>query len=146
MVVNGKLSSWSFALSRIPQGSVFGPILFVTFINDLPDLIRSTVEIFADETKVFIALHDPEDYSYIKDDLDRLVEWSQLWQLHFNNSKCKVLHMGNCNPSHIYTMSNVPLTTTAEEKDLLLSISIFYRTLLGYYVEEMHANLNLKKI
>ena len=118
VVVNGKLSSWSLVLSGIPQGSVLGPILFVIFINDLPDQIRSTVKIFADGTKIFRALHDPEDYSYLQDDLDRLVEWSQLRQLHFNDSKCKVLHMGNSNPSHCYTMSNIPLTKTAEEKDL----------------------------
>ena len=52
------------------------------------------MKIFADDTKIFRALHEPEDYSYLQDELDRLVEWSQLWQLHFNDSKCKVLHMG----------------------------------------------------
>ena len=72
----------------------------------------------ADDTKTFRALHDPEDYSYLQDDLDRFVEWSQLCQFYFNDSKCKVLHMGNSNPSHRYTMCNVPLTSTAEEKDL----------------------------
>ena len=118
VVVNGKLSSWSLVLSGIPQGSVLGPILFVMFINDLTDQIRSTVKIFANDTKILRALHEQEDYSYLQDDLDRLFEWSQLWQLHFNDSKCKVLHMGNSNPSHCYTMSNIPLTKTAEEKDL----------------------------
>ena len=78
VVVNGKLSSWSLVLSGIPHGSVLGPILFVIFINDLSDQIRSTVKIFADDTKVFRALHEPEDYSYLQDDLDRLVEWSHL--------------------------------------------------------------------
>ena len=80
VVVNGKLSSWSLVLSGIPQGSVLGPILFVIFIK------RSTVKIFADDTKIFRTLHEPEDYSYLQDDLDRFVEWSQLWQLHFNKS------------------------------------------------------------
>ena len=50
VVVNGKLSSWSIVLSGIPQGSVLSPILFV--ITDLPDQIRSTVKIFADDTKI----------------------------------------------------------------------------------------------
>ena len=101
-----------------PQGSVVGPILFVILINDLPDQFRSTVEIFACDTKIFRALHEPDDYSYLQDDLDRLVELSKLWQLHFNHSKCEVLHIGNSNPSHSYTMSNIPLTKTDEEKDL----------------------------
>ena len=67
MVVNGKLSSWSLVLSGIPQGSVLGPILFVIFIKDLPDQIRSTVKIFADDTKIFRALHELEDNSYLQD-------------------------------------------------------------------------------
>ena len=100
VVVNSKLSSWSLVLIGIPQGSVLGPIIFVIFINDLPDQIRNTVKIFSGDSQIFRALHEPEDYSYLQDDLDRLVEWSQLWQLHFNDSKCKVLHMGNSNPSH----------------------------------------------
>ena len=78
MVVNGKLSSWSLVLSGISQGSVLGPIIFVIFINDLLDQIRSTVQIFAYDTKIFRTLHEPEDYSYLQDDLDRLIEWSQL--------------------------------------------------------------------
>ena len=86
--------SWSLVLSGITQWSVLGPILFGIFINDLPGLIRSTVKIFADDTKVIRALHNPEDYGYLQDDLDRLGEWSQICQLHFNESKCKVLHMG----------------------------------------------------
>ena len=89
----------------------------------LPDQIRSTVKTFTDDTKIFRALHEPEVYTYLQDDLDRLVEWSQLWPLHFNDSKCKVLHMGNSNPSHSYTMSNIPLTRTAEEKDLGMALN-----------------------
>ena len=76
------------------------------------------MKIFADDTKLFRALHDPEDYRHLQDYLDRLVEWSQLWQLYLNDSKCKDLQMGNSDPSHSYTMRNVPLTTIAEEKDL----------------------------
>ena len=53
VVVNGNLSSWASILSGIPQGSVLGPILFVVFINDLPDVVRSSVKIFADDTKLF---------------------------------------------------------------------------------------------
>ena len=65
MGVNGKLSSWPLGKIGIPQGSVLCPILFVIFIKNLPDLIRSILKIFADDTKVFRALHNPEDNSYL---------------------------------------------------------------------------------
>ena len=51
--VNRILSAWAAVISGIPQGSVLGPILFVLFINDLPNMINSTVHIFADDTKVY---------------------------------------------------------------------------------------------
>ena len=53
--VNGSMSKWADVSSGIPQGSVRGPILFVIYINDLPNEIKSDIYIhmFADDTKVF---------------------------------------------------------------------------------------------
>ncbi len=50
-VVNGKSESAN-VISGIPQGSVLGPTLLVIFINDLPDVVTSTVQIFTDDTKI----------------------------------------------------------------------------------------------
>ena len=51
-------------------------------------------------------------------DLKQLVTWSEKWQLSFNEGKCKVLHLGNSNPRHIYHMNEVALSADSEEKDL----------------------------
>ena len=116
--MNGKLSTWADILSGIPQGSVLGPILFVIFINGLPDVVRSTVKIVADDTKLFHAILTPEDREKLQQDLDHLLQWSQKWQLGFNEAKCKVLHLGSSNKGLDYQMGTTTLEATTVEKDL----------------------------
>ena len=53
VVVNNEMSTWSAISSDIPQGSVLVQTFFVVFINDIPDSINSTVDIFVDDTKLF---------------------------------------------------------------------------------------------
>ena len=53
VVVNGADSSWSQVTSGIPQGSALWPLLFLLFINDMPDDIMSSIKIFADDTKAY---------------------------------------------------------------------------------------------
>ena len=119
VTINGKLSAWAIVLSGIPQGSVLGPILFVIFINDLPDMIRSTVKIFADDTKIFHIMLSRDDHHRIQANLlDLLAKWSEEWQLGFNEGKCKVLHLGNSNPKLDYKMNGISLVTHTSEKDL----------------------------
>jgi len=52
--LNGKLSEWNAVLSGIPQGSILGPLLFIIFINDLPDFCQHSTDIylFADDVKI----------------------------------------------------------------------------------------------
>ena len=56
VVVRGCHSPWAPVLSSVPQGSVLGPGLFIIYINDLPDSVRSSIKIFADDTKIYHAM------------------------------------------------------------------------------------------
>ena len=79
--VNGTNSEWANITSGIPQGSVLGPILFVLYINDLPENIISTVYMFADDTKVFKMITSSHDQQTLQNDLDCLKSWSSKWLL-----------------------------------------------------------------
>ena len=110
-------------LSGVPQGSVLGPILFLIYINDLDDDITSKVLKFADDTKVFRKIKSDADRQHLQDDLNKLIEWSEKWQMLFNFGKCKCLHTGYRNEDAQYTMGGTVLNTTLKEKDLGLTIS-----------------------
>ena len=93
VVLDGDSSTELPVSSRVPQGSVFGPILFLLYINDLPDNIQSNVRLFADETPVYLTVHGQEDADILQDDLNVLQEWEKAWDMEFNPSKCQVLHI-----------------------------------------------------
>ena len=118
VVINGQKSTWANVTSGIPQGSVLGPVLFVIFINDLPSVIQSIARIFADDTKMFRSLKTPADALTLQEDISNLQKWSKTWQLSFNETKCKVLHLGPSNPNHNYIMNGITLESLEKEKDL----------------------------
>ena len=93
--LNGKFSRWHGVTSGIPQGSVLGPILFVIFINDLPNSVMSTSYLFADDTKLYRSIKEESDRTILQKDLDSLFDWSTQWLLKFHPDKCKVIRVRN---------------------------------------------------
>lgn len=118
VVIKGSHSEWLPVISGVPQGSVLGPVLFVIYINDLPDEVKSKIFLYADDTKVVQQMNNDEDRLGLQKDLDKLCEWSKTWQLKFNVGKCKVMHFGYSNPHYGYTMEGRELQEVNNEKDL----------------------------
>ena len=120
--INDKSSSSIPVTSGVPQGSVLGPTLFVYYINDMPNVCKALLNIFADDTKTFSEILSYQDHLKLQDSLYALNQWSIDWLLGFNIDKCKVLHLGFNNPHHTYYMLNensqIALESTDCEKDL----------------------------
>ena len=94
VVVDGEVSSWKSILSGVPQGSVLGPILFFVYINDLEEGVTGKLLKLADYTKLFRKTKEIGDKQKLQYDIDKLVRWSDKWQMLFNFGKCKCLHTG----------------------------------------------------
>ena len=118
LVVDGEVSSWKSVLSGVPQGSVLGPILFLVYINDLEEGVTGKILKFADDTKLFRKVKEIGDKQNLQDDIDKLVKWSDKWQMLFNFGKCKCLHTGSINTGMNYEMGGTILSKTVKEKDL----------------------------
>ena len=114
-VINGEISNWKSVLSGVPQGTVLGPILFLIYINDLEDDISSKVLKFADDTKVLRKVTNDTDKESLHDDLDKLVKWSEKWQMLLNFGKCKCIHIGHGNMDEEYKMGDAVLGRTTQE-------------------------------
>ena len=70
---------------------------FLYYLNDLDTDILSKMSKFADDTKLCLRAINPDDIVELKEDINKLVEWSNKWQMSFNVDKCSVMHMGHNN-------------------------------------------------
>lgn len=121
--IKGTQSTWRDVVSGVPQGSVLGPLLFVLFINDLDDGIDNWILKFADDTKLFGIVNSLRDQTGLQTDLDRLTEWESNWDMKFNITKCKRMHIGKYNGKIPYSMNGITLAETTVERDLGILIS-----------------------
>jgi hypothetical protein len=119
--LRGVFSRLIEVLSGVPQGSVLGPLLFLLYVNELPEWIKNNIRMFADDTKIWKTIESKQDCESLQKDLDTLQDWSDKWLLKFNTEKCKVMQVGHKLNTKYYmgrSGTRIELEIIEEEKDL----------------------------
>ena len=96
-------------------------MFLINYINDLDEGVSSNLLKFADYTNLYKSINDNQNAELLQEDLNKLVSWGKTWQMSFNVSKCKTMHIGSS--KLCYSMDNTILVTVDEEKDLGVVIS-----------------------
>ena len=116
VVLDGQASDPVSVLSSVPQGSVLGPVLFLIFINDLLDNIRSSVCLFVDDCILYRKTHSLQDCMILQEDLTSLGQWEADWQMQFNVAQCHSMRV----------------TRHQHHKQILFDYSLHNQTLAKY--------------
>ena len=131
--IKGYTSSGRRAASGVIHGSVLGPLLFTVFLDDVDnDAENSSILKYADDIRIYRSfksdsLSQPQNNILFQSDIDALFNWSTKWDLHFNSSKCCVLHFGRSNNQAYYSINVIPLVKKGQEKDLGIIFSTNFK-------------------
>ncbi|XP_022806378.1 uncharacterized protein LOC111343455 [Stylophora pistillata] len=126
VVVNVSFSTWSIVKSGVPQGSILGPVLFLMFENDMPNVLKSSsLAMYADYSKCFKTIKAASDICDFQDDLNLLCNWSSLNELYFQPIKCHNLKISRKKTSlqRIYNLNNTAINLVTKERDLGLTVT-----------------------
>ena len=142
-------SSWTPVRSGVPQGSVLGPVLFLLYINDLPNALEdNNIKLFADDAKLDNSITCDEDTVSLQRNLNNMVDWSEKWSLTLNTNKCKVLHLSRSANAkkQSYYMMNPDGAIILEEVDHEKDLGVYIDSNLSFEVHVNKAVLTANKI
>ena len=120
VVIEGVGSDPVTVKSGVPQGTVLGPLLFLAFINDLPDHVLSQVRLFADDCLLYRPITSEQDHIILQQDLDALQKWADTWGMRFNAKKCYILRISRARtPSTTFYQLNNQVLQQVQENPYL---------------------------
>ena len=132
--INSFLSKKGKIISGVPKGSILGPLLFLIYINDLSNCLKSTIPcLYADDTQIFTSSHDTVKIAdSLNSDLENITDWLTVNKLQSHPNKTKMMVIGSrYNLNH--KVSNLRSNIRINNNFVLL---VFSQKCLGIYFDE----------
>ena len=130
VVVGGDHSNWASVDSGVPQGTVLGPLLFLAYINDLPEDLHCSVRLFADDCVIYKNINCTQDAELLQTDLESLSAWEKHWQMHFN------LYVPTC--IHLFPHARTDTIQVVEHEPNLISLNFTHLPFLSWSHSSAH--------
>ena len=129
VVLNGQHSSWDNAIIGVPQGSILRPLLFLIYINDLPNDLSSNCKLFANDMSLFSVVNNIHtSAATLSQDLNAITNWAFQWRMIFNPDLSKqaqeVIFSRKIKKMLHATLlfNNIPLSNSLFQKHLGLTL------------------------
>ena len=150
VVFNGCVSNILEIGSGIPQGSHFGPILFILFINDLPCMIKhSKCLMYADDVKIFKPINNVGDCIDLQSDLMSFYDWCKTNRLSLNIDKCKVMGFTRKNSEFVFSYhfdgSILPFSNSIRDLGIYLDKKLTFSHHIDFVVNRANSVLGFIK-
>ncbi len=144
--VGASLSRPCPVTSGIPQGTVSGPILFVLYINDLPDKIdpRVALNMFIDDTTLHLSCANTEMRVILQESVDEHADWSDQWQLTVQPPKTVCLTIGKA-PHAAYSINgaSLALVPSARHLGIIIDSGLDFKYHIAVFCRKALAGLHV---
>lgn len=151
VVIDGQSSNWSTVSAGVPQGSVLGPLLFLIYINDVTENLKSDCLLYADDTSLFDIVDDPATSSQkLNNDLSEIKDWARKWLVTINPSKteCMTFSAKRIKPPHpdlFYADNKIIEVAQHTHLGVVLCNNLSWRAHIFKIYEKASKRLNILK-
>ena len=128
--VKDSYSQFESVDSGVAQGTLLGPLLFILYLSDVTKVIEnSELILYADDSKIYHKTNTNDDCNKLAQDLRKLENWCNEWQLSINYEKCEVLRIGKNNLNCPYEMGEctIPSKNFCRDLGVFIGKDIYYR-------------------
>ena len=150
VVLSNVKSSLGFLSAGVPQGSILGPLLFLIYFNDIVQDLQSNVNLFADDTSLYLVIENPQIAAQqLQSDINTITTWANRWLVTFNPSKSESMIISRkrntYHPSLQMLNKTIPEVNDHKHLGVFLSKNCQWHSHIEYITEKAWKRVNIMR-